>query len=78
MELQLHFQIKQLTLIANPGNKTGSIDQYMKGKKIGLIWGYETIGIAKSQEEMDTHLASLPKGGQNDTWYTMGSRRYYV
>lgn len=49
-----------------PGNKTGSIDQYMKGKKIGLIWGYETIGIAKSQEEMDTHLASLPKGGQND------------
>lgn len=49
-----------------PGNKTNSIDQYMKGKKISLIWGYETIGIAKSQEEMDAYLTSLPKGGQNE------------
>lgn len=33
--------------------------------KINQIWGLETIGIAKTQEEMDAHLASLPKGGQS-------------
>ena len=32
---------------------------------MGQIWGYKTIGIAKTQGEMDTHLASLPKGGQD-------------
>jgi len=31
----------------------------------GQIWGYTTIGIAKTQEEMDAHLVSLPNGGQN-------------
>lgn len=56
----------QKTIIDNfPGNKTGSIDSYMSGKQDGLIWGFETIGIAKSQEEMDTHLASLSNGGQD-------------
>jgi TonB-linked SusC/RagA family outer membrane protein len=56
----------QVTYIDNyPGNKTGSIDSYMSGKQVGLIWGYETIGIAKSQDEMDSHLASLPNGGQD-------------
>ena len=46
-------------------NKTNSISSYLPGYKDGLIWGYETIGIAKTQEEMDVHLASLPKGGQD-------------
>lgn len=32
---------------------------------MGEIWGYTTLGIAKSQEEMDTYLASLPNGGQD-------------
>lgn len=48
-----------------PGNLTGSIDNYMSGKRDGLIWGFETIGIAKSNEEMNAHLASLPEGGQS-------------
>lgn len=54
-----------------PGNITNSIgsngaaSSYISGRKIGEIWGFETIGIAKSQEEMDAHLASLPNGGQN-------------
>jgi TonB-linked outer membrane protein, SusC/RagA family len=47
-----------------PQNFTGSIDQYRKGQKLGEIWGYETIGIAKTQKEMDDHLATLPNGGQ--------------
>lgn len=48
-----------------PDNKTMSIDSYLPGYKDGLIWGYETIGIAKSDEEMQAHLASLPNGGQD-------------
>lgn len=46
-------------------NATGNISQWFAGRYKGEIWGYETIGIAKSQEEMDAHLASLPNGGQN-------------
>ena len=42
-----------------PSNTTGSIRQYIPGRKLGEIWGYETIGIAKSQEEMDVHLDRL-------------------
>lgn len=48
-----------------PGNATGSISTYKAGQKMGLIWGYETIGIAKSDEEMQAHLSSLSNGGQD-------------
>lgn len=37
---------------------------YIAGHMMGEIWGYNTIGIAKTQAEMDKHLASLPNGGQ--------------
>lgn len=39
-----------------PNNPTNSIDTYIAGRYINEIWGYETEGIAKSQEEMDAHL----------------------
>ncbi len=48
-----------------PNNPTNSIDTYIEGRYINEIWGYETIGIAKTDEEMDAHLATLPNGGQN-------------
>lgn len=48
-----------------PNNPTLSLDSYIEGRYTGDIWGYETIGIAKSKEEMENHLASLPNGGQN-------------
>lgn len=56
------------TTVTNYPNKTGSLDEdtYRTGQRLGEIWGYTTIGIAKSQQEMDAHLASLPNGGQND------------
>ena len=41
------------------------METYRKGMKMGEIWGYQTIGIAKTKEEMDNHLASLPNGGQD-------------
>lgn len=46
-------------------NTTGKINTWYVGKYNGDIWGFGTIGIAKSQEEMDAHLASLPNGGQD-------------
>jgi hypothetical protein len=39
--------------------------RYRNGETYGEIWGYETIGIAKTQAEMDAHLATLNNGGQN-------------
>ncbi|GHV23227.1 SusC/RagA family TonB-linked outer membrane protein [Clostridia bacterium] len=48
-----------------PSNKTGDITNYYNGKMTGEIWGYETIGIAKTDEEMAAHLATLPNGGQS-------------
>lgn len=48
-----------------PNNPSNSIDTYVEGRYINEIWGYETIGIARTKEEMENHLASLPKGGQD-------------
>lgn len=48
-----------------PGNTTNSTAYYLKGHRINEIWGYETIGIARTNDEMISHLSTLPNGGQN-------------
>lgn len=63
------------TEITRYPNETGTLNTdltadadkfiYRTGMKMGEIWGYKTVGIAKTQEEMDNHLASLPNGGQD-------------
>lgn len=53
------------TKITRYPNPTNTLDKYKAGELMGDIYGYETIGIAKSKEEMEHHLASLPHGGQN-------------
>jgi len=55
------------TEITSYPNETGNLDPklYRDNMKMGEIWGYRTAGIAKTQEEMDNHLAKLPNGGQN-------------
>jgi TonB-linked SusC/RagA family outer membrane protein len=53
------------TLITKYPNATGSLSTYRTGQTLGEIWGYSTIGIAKSVAEMDAHLATLPNGGQS-------------
>ncbi len=53
------------------GNQSaGFLNNYIAGEWMGDIYGYETIGIAKSNEEMAAHLATLPNGGQD----ALGSR----
>lgn len=44
---------------------TGVSTTYTSGQKVGEIWGYTTIGIARTDEEMAAHLATLPNGGQS-------------
>lgn len=46
-------------------NKSGSFGTWREGQYLGEIWGLTTIGIAKSQAEMDNYLATLTNGGQN-------------
>lgn len=55
------------TKILSYPNEALSLDSklYRTGQMYGEIWGYKTIGIAKTQKEMDDYLATLPKGGQN-------------
>lgn len=46
-----------------PGNPTNSISTYIAGREIGEIWGFETVGIAKTDAEMQNHLTNV--GGQS-------------
>ncbi len=52
------------TRILSYGNPTGRLDKYREGELTGNIYGFKTVGIAKSDEEMNAHLADLPNGGQ--------------
>lgn len=45
-----------------PGNNTHSLWNYIDGREINEIWGYETVGIAKTLDEMNQHLEKV--GGQ--------------
>lgn len=51
-------------------NPTGTLDSkyYVAGLYLGEIWGYETIGIAKTQEEMDAHLAKADQSQIGSKW----------
>ena len=53
-----------------PSNITNSIAKgsYVTGREVGEIWGFETVGIAKTDEQMKEHLEAV--GGQD----ALGSR----
>lgn len=56
------------TILSYPGNTTHSINTYMEGKRVGEIWGFTTVGIAKSQAEMDAHLANNDQSSIGSQW----------
>ncbi|MCC8071416.1 MAG: TonB-dependent receptor [Bacteroidales bacterium] len=41
---------------------------YYAGAKLGQIWGFTTLGIAKTQEEMDAHLAKVDQSLLGSNW----------
>lgn len=53
------------TIITSYPNQEKLLSSYYEGQRLGDFWGYETIGIARTDEEMQAHLATLPNGGQN-------------
>lgn len=53
------------TKITRYSNPSGLIDSFHEGKYCGEIWGYETIGIARTDDEMAEHVGSLVNGGQS-------------
>jgi len=54
------------TKITKYANPTGSLSQpYVEGQLINNIYGYKTIGIAKTDEEMNNYLSTLTNGGQS-------------
>ena len=50
----------------NPSKNLGQT--YYEGCKLGDIWGYTTVGIANSQEEMDAHLAKADQSFLGSNW----------
>lgn len=48
-----------------PNNPMNGLDKYITGRYMGEIWGYTTKGLARTDEEMQQHLATLPNGGQD-------------
>ena len=50
-------------------NEIGTLkDGHYTGKYLGEIWGYTTIGIAKTQEEMNAHLAKVNQNALGSNW----------
>lgn len=65
----------EVTEYPNPDKQLKDGDNkelYWKGKMLGEIWGYKTVGIAKTDEEMANWIAqhdqSKLKGGGNNIW----------
>lgn len=54
--------VTKITRYSNPSKTLGT---YYEGMTLGDFYGFETIGIARTDEEMLEHLITLPNGGQN-------------
>lgn len=50
------------TTVTRYPNPNGLLNTYREGQKLGEIWGFTTIGIAKSAQEMQEHLAKFTDG----------------
>ncbi len=51
-----------------PNNPTKSISTYIEGQYTNEIWGFETVGIAQSNDEMNAHLAKADQSAIGDKW----------
>jgi TonB-linked SusC/RagA family outer membrane protein len=67
VELKLSDAVSKILKYPNPQGylDDGKGSNYSDGWIVGDFYGYKTLGLAKTQAEMDAHLATLPNGGQN-------------
>ena len=56
-------------------NDSKNLGKYYAGAVLGDIWGYTTVGLASSQEEMDAHLAKANQNSLGSGW-TAGDVMY--
>ncbi len=56
------------TITRYPNNPSNSLSNYIEGERIGDIYGFETIGIAKSDAEMKEHLATTDQSTIGTNW----------
>ncbi|MFB9864418.1 SusC/RagA family TonB-linked outer membrane protein [Rufibacter immobilis] len=49
-------------------NTTGNLSTWYEGRKVGEIWGYTTVGIAKTKEEMEAYLAKVNQAAMGGSW----------
>ncbi len=65
----------QVTIDKYPNPSKNLEESYYEGAKLGDIWGYTTVGIAQSQEEMNDHLAKADQSALGSGW-TAGDIMY--
>lgn len=49
-------------------NETNNISNWYEGRMMGDIWGYRTVGIAKTDEEMIQHLSTADQTALGSNW----------
>lgn len=58
----------QQEVTSYPNDTKSLSSSYYPGMKLGEIWGYTTIGIAQSDEEMQAHLANVDQSSLGSGW----------
>lgn len=56
------------TIVTKYDSPDGNLDKWYTGKKFGDMWGYEVIGIAKSDKEMTDYLAQHSQSQIGSNW----------
>lgn len=56
---------QEITRYPNPSK---SLNTYYEGQKLNEIWGYTTIGIAQTEDEMKNHLANVDQSQLGSGW----------
>ena len=51
-------------------NETNNISNWYVGRKMGEIWGYTTVGIARTDDEMLQHLQTANQTAMGSNWQT--------
>ena len=58
----------QVTVDKYPNASKDLGQTYYNGANLGDLWGYKTLGIAKTQAEMDAHLAKVDQSALGSNW----------